>query len=186
MKVAISALGASLDSEVDPRFGRCQWFIIVDTETLQFETVENSSSAATGGAGIAAAQMIAGKGVKAVLTGNCGPNAYQVLSSSGIQVITGVSGKVKDVIEAYRKGEYRASPRPNVPGHFGTRGLGDMGQRIAQGRQSGAGPANGSTPGTAGVQQELAALKAQSQLLARQLEDIEARIRKLEEGNQGK
>ncbi len=122
MKIAVSATGTTLDSEVDPRFGRCQYFIIVDAETLQFEAVENTSTVASGGAGIAAAQMIAGKGVKAVLTGNCGPNAYQVLSSTGIEVITGVSGKVKDAIEAYRQGKYRASPQPNVPGHFGTAG----------------------------------------------------------------
>lgn len=185
MKIVISALGDSLDSEVDPRFGRCQWFIIVDTETLQFEAVENSSSAASGGAGIAAAQMIAAKGVKAVLTGNCGPNAYKVLSSSGIQVITGVSGKVKDAIDAYRKGEYRASPRPNVSGHFGTRGVAGMGQRLTQGWQSEARPASGPASGPAGLQQELAALKSQSQLLAQQLADIEARIKKLEKGSQG-
>ena len=97
MRIAISATGTTLDAEVDPRFGRCQYFIMADPETMEFEALENSSAMASGGAGISAAQMIAGKGLEAVLTGNCGPNAYQVLSAASIQVITGVSGKVHRV-----------------------------------------------------------------------------------------
>jgi len=86
MRIAITAAGPTLDAEVDPRFGRCPYFIIVDPETMEFEAVDNSSAMAAGGAGISAAQAIAGKGVQAVLTGNCGPNAYGVLSSADIQV----------------------------------------------------------------------------------------------------
>ena len=104
MRIAISAAGPTLDADVDPRFGRCQYFIIADPETMEFEALENSSAMASGGAGISAAQMIVGKGVDAVLTGNCGPNAYQVLSAAGLQVITGVSGKVKDAIQGYKSG----------------------------------------------------------------------------------
>jgi predicted Fe-Mo cluster-binding NifX family protein len=139
MKIAISATGPSLDAEVDPRFGRCQYFIIVDPDTMQFEAVENSSAMATGGAGISAAQMIAGKGVEAVLTGNCGPNAYQVLSPAGIKVITGVSGKVQDAIQSYKSGQLKAGSQPNVPGYFGLgRGPG-MGRGRGRGRGMGKG-----------------------------------------------
>ena len=119
MKIAVSATGAGLDAQVDPRFGRCQYFVIVDPETMQFETVENSGTTASGGAGIATAQMIAGKGVEAVLTGNCGPNAYQVLSAAGIKVITGVTGKVQEAVNGYKTGEFQASSQPNVAPHFG-------------------------------------------------------------------
>jgi predicted Fe-Mo cluster-binding NifX family protein len=119
MKIAISANGSTLDAEVDPRFGRCQYFIIADPETMEFEAIDNASAMAAGGAGISAGQAIADKGVEAVLTGNCGPNAYQVLSSAGIQVINGVSGKVKDAIEGYRTGKFKTSSQPNVPDHFG-------------------------------------------------------------------
>jgi predicted Fe-Mo cluster-binding NifX family protein len=122
MKVAISSTGPTLEADVDPRFGRCQYFIVADTETMEFEALDNASAMSSGGAGISAAQMIAGKGVGAVLTGNCGPNAYQVLSPAGIKVITGVSGKVKDVIEGYRAGRFKESSQPNVPGHFGMGG----------------------------------------------------------------
>ena len=133
MRIAISATGTTLDAEVDPRFGRCQYFIIADPETIEFEAVDNSSAMAAGGAGISAAQMIACKGVEAVLTGNCGPNAYQVLSSAGIQVITGVSGRVKDAIQSYKSGKLQESSQPNVAGHFGQgRGAG-MGKGMRRG-----------------------------------------------------
>ena len=122
MKIAISAIGPDLDAEVDPRFGRCQYFVIVDPDTMQFESVENSSAMASGGAGIAAAQTVVNKGVEAVLTGNCGPNAYQVLSPAGIEVITGVSGKVRDAVQSYKSGNLKGSTQPNVPGHFGRGG----------------------------------------------------------------
>ena len=119
MKIAISAVGPALDAEVDPRFGRCQYFIIADTETMDFEAINNDSAMSSGGAGISAAQMIAGKGVEVVLTGNCGPNAYQVLSPAGIKVITGVSGKVTDAIKEYKLGTYSTAQQANVPDHFG-------------------------------------------------------------------
>ncbi|MDD5701488.1 MAG: NifB/NifX family molybdenum-iron cluster-binding protein [Dehalococcoidales bacterium] len=118
MKIAISSAGTTLEAMVDPRFGRCPYFVYVDPETLQFEASENSN-AASGGAGIAAAQSIAARGVEAVLTGNCGPNAYQVLSAAGIKVVTGVSGKIKDIIQDYKIGKYQAGSQPNVSGHFG-------------------------------------------------------------------
>jgi len=88
MKIAISAAGPSLDAAVDARFGRCQYFVIVDPQTMELEALENSNVAAAGGAGISTAQMIANKGAEVVLTGNCGPNAYQTLSAAGVQVIT--------------------------------------------------------------------------------------------------
>ena len=118
MKIAISAAGPTLDAEVDPRFGRCRYFIIADPDTLQFEVMDNASAMSSGGAGISAAQSIAGKSVEAVLTGNCGPNAYQVLSPAGIKVFTGVSGKVKDVIAKYKLSvAIRVAQQANVPGH---------------------------------------------------------------------
>ena len=135
MKIAVSAIAPGLDAEVDPRFGRCQYFIIVDPETMQFEAIENSSAMASGGAGISAAQMITGKGVEAVLTGNCGPNAYQVLSAAGIKGITGVAGKVEDAIGGYKSGKYQPSSQPNVAPNFGA-GLGRGGGR-GMGRRMG-------------------------------------------------
>jgi predicted Fe-Mo cluster-binding NifX family protein len=119
MRIAITANGTALDAKIDPRFGRCQYFIIVDPETMQFEALENSSAMAGGGAGVSTAQMITGKGVEVVLTGNCGPNAYQVLAAAGIKVITGVAGTVQDAVKEYKSGKLRATYQPNVTTHFG-------------------------------------------------------------------
>jgi predicted Fe-Mo cluster-binding NifX family protein len=131
MKIAITAIAASLDADIDPRFGRCQYFVIADPDTMEFEALENSGAMAGGGAGIATAQTIAGKGIGAVLTGNCGPNAYEVLEAAGITVVTGVSGKVRQAIEDYKLGKLKASSHPNVPGHFG------MGRGVGRGRGMG-------------------------------------------------
>jgi len=119
MKIAVSAAGQSLDAQVDPRFGRCQNFVIVDTDTMEFEALANDSAAAAGGAGIATAQMIAGKGVEVVLTGNCGPNAFGVLNSAGIKVFTGAAGTVQEAIESYKAGKLQTSARSNVSAHSG-------------------------------------------------------------------
>lgn len=119
MRIAISATGPALDDQVDPRFGRCRYFIIADTETGDFEALENTSAEAAGGAGISAAQMIVSKGVEVILTGNCGPNAHQVLAAAGIKVATGVSGIIKDTIAEYKLGTYSPVQQANVPDHFG-------------------------------------------------------------------
>jgi predicted Fe-Mo cluster-binding NifX family protein len=120
MTVAVSAGGPTLDSAVDPRFGRCGYFIIADPQTMQYEAMENSSAMASGGAGISAAQMVAGKKVEAVLTGNCGPNAYEVLHAAGIKVMTGVSGTVRDAVQSYNTGAFSPASQASVPGHYGT------------------------------------------------------------------
>lgn len=119
MKIAVTASGTNLDSEIDPRFGRCQHLILVDTETMQFESLDNSGAMSPGGAGIATGQLVASKGAEAVLTGSCGPNAHQVLSAAGIQIITGVSGTIRDAIERYKSGSLKPSSQPNVPAHYG-------------------------------------------------------------------
>jgi predicted Fe-Mo cluster-binding NifX family protein len=192
MRIAVSATGPTLDVEVDPRFGRCPYFIIAEPETMEFEVLDNSSAVAAGGAGISASQAIAGKGVQVVLTGNCGPNAYQVLSSAGIRVITGVSGSVKDAIEGYRSGKFQTSAAANVPDHFGMGASPSMGGGFGTGRGMGRGigmgrgmgirmtPPVSPAPQPQSPQQELEVLKAQSQVLAQQLTEIQRRIEELE------
>ncbi|MFC2036096.1 NifB/NifX family molybdenum-iron cluster-binding protein [Chloroflexota bacterium] len=119
MRIAISATGPDLDAEVDPRFGRCRYFVVMDLETAEFEALDNSSAMGSGGVGISAAQMITGKGVEAVITGNCGPNAHQALSAAEIKVITGVRGNIRDAIEDYKSGKFQVSSQPNVSTHSG-------------------------------------------------------------------
>ena len=126
MKIAISSSGKDLESLIDPRFGRCPYFIIVDTDTLSYELLTNPTVGALHGAGIQAAQLIASKGVDAILTGNIGPNAFNALSELGIDVYTQASGKIKDAIEKFKRGEFSLNAAPTVRGNFGQgrRGMG--------------------------------------------------------------
>jgi len=188
MKVAISATAPSLDAEVDPRFGRCPYFIIIDPETMEFEDLENSNAMAAGGAGISTAQMIAGKGVQVVLTGNCGPRAYQTFSAAGVQVITGVVGRIRDAVEAYKAGKLQASAEPSVDAHFGMgggmgmgRGMG-RGMGVGMGMTSGMPPVAGPAPQTMSREQEIEVLKNQVEMLLQQLRETQRRIGELEEG----
>jgi len=119
MKIAVSSTGPGLDAEVDPHFGRCRHFIIADPETLEFEALENANINTSSGAGIASAHMLANRAVKAVLTGICGPNAYHVLAAAGVQVINGVSGRVRDAIEGYGAGLLPASAEQTKDPYFG-------------------------------------------------------------------
>jgi len=137
MKIAISAAGPSLDSPVDPRFGRCPYLLIVDTESMEFEALENPAVTAPGGAGIQAAELVGKLGVEAVITGNCGPNAYQVLSAAGIDVFVGAFGSVRQAIESYRRGELRATPGPTTEPYSG------MGPGAGPGIGPGMGPGMG-------------------------------------------
>ncbi|MBW1718854.1 MAG: NifB/NifX family molybdenum-iron cluster-binding protein [Deltaproteobacteria bacterium] len=106
MKIAISATGKDLDSSIDPRFGRASYFVIVDTESGNIVNVIDNLAAqgAAQGAGINAGTLVAGSGAQAVLTGQVGPKAFEVLQASGIRIISNVSGKVGEAIEQYRKG----------------------------------------------------------------------------------
>ncbi len=187
MKVAISAEAPNLDAQVDPRFGRCSYFVIVDPETMSFEAIENSSSGAAGGAGIATGQLIASKGVEVVLTGNCGPNAYQTLTAAGIKIITGATGRVRDALEQYRTGQSEGISQPNVGLHAGT-GSG-MGRGMGGGRGMGMGGGRGigivppppaDPPQMVSREQEVAMLKEQARVLSQQLEEIQRHIGKLE------
>ncbi len=191
MKIAVSATAPDLDAEVDPRFGRCQYFIIIDPQSMQFEAVDNSNAMAAGGAGISTAQMVASKGAEVVLTGNCGPNAYQTLSAAGLQVITGVAGRIRDAIEAYNTGRLQPSTQPNVGSHSGM-GMGSgMGTGRGMGRGMGMGMGRGMGPGmmpqavpqAMSPEQEIEALKSQAQTLGQQLNEIQRRLEEMGKGS---
>jgi predicted DNA-binding protein (UPF0251 family)/predicted Fe-Mo cluster-binding NifX family protein len=137
IKIGISAAAPDMKADIDPRFGRCRYFIIVNPETMAFETLENSGAADAGGAGIATAKSLAGKDIEAIITGNCGPNAFNALTAVGIKVITGVSGTVEDAVKNYMAGELKTSFKPNVAGHFGTSRKGKGNGRGRSARQHG-------------------------------------------------
>jgi predicted Fe-Mo cluster-binding NifX family protein len=119
MKICVSATAENLEAQLDPRFGRCLYLIVVDSGTMQFVAIPNMAAGATGGAGIQAAQTIADKGVKVVITGNVGPNAFRALSAAGIEIVTGASGTVREVVEKFKKGELGKTDAPTVGEHSG-------------------------------------------------------------------
>ena len=126
MKIAVTAKGKTLDDQVDPRFGRCQYFLVVDTDTLNTEPIENPNVALGGGAGIQSAQLMAEHDVKVVLTGNCGPNAHQTLSAADIEVVVGVSGTVREAVKQFTSGALSSTQKPNVASHFGMAAAADV------------------------------------------------------------
>ena len=134
MKICITASGEGLDSEVDSRLGRCSYFVIYDTETKLMESISNVSAAASGGAGIKAAETIANAGVNVLLTGSVGPNAFSIFSEVGIDVQVGVKGTVREAIRQYEAGELESISSPNSVPHSGMKKGSGMGRGKGRGR----------------------------------------------------
>lgn len=111
MKIAVSALGGSMSAQVSENFGRCAYFLVVDSETMKFEPFSNPGAGATGGAGPEAVRLIASKGATVVLTGRVGPNAQRALDASGIQVATGFTTEttVREAVDTYLKKNRQSS-----------------------------------------------------------------------------
>lgn len=119
MKIAVTSTGTDLDAEVDPRFGRARYIIVVDSDTLDFEVLDNSENVnALKGAGIQAASMLSEKGAEVLLTGFCGPNAFKTLSAANIGVANDASGTVREAVKAYIDGKLPLADKANVDGHW--------------------------------------------------------------------
>jgi len=130
-KICITSTGSMLESTVDPRFGRCAYFIIVDPETLVFEAVSNNAARASGGAGVRAAQTVAGYDIEAVLTGSVGPNAFPALEDAGIKILVGTSGTVRNAIDSYSSDSLQPLVTPG-PSNVG-KGQGGPGRGLGMG-----------------------------------------------------
>jgi len=193
MKVAVSSTGKNLESAVDPRFGRCSWFLIVETGDMTSEALSNESVALGGGAGIQSAQFIVSKGATAVLTGNCGPNAMSALSAAGVNVILGQTGTVREAVERFKKGELPSASKANVDAHYGMGAGGGMGRGMGMGGGMGRGMGRGKQTADAGLSsptttspsskaEEIRLLKDEAQDLSRKMKEIEERIGNLERG----
>jgi predicted Fe-Mo cluster-binding NifX family protein len=153
MKVAITAEQPQMDSVVDNRFGRCRFFIFADTESQEWEAVENRDAAMSSGAGIAAAEMVVRKGAKAVITGLVGPKATQVLNAAGVPIVSFSDGTVRQALEDFQAGRAQpgqqkvADPSTMGWGRGQGRGLGRGGCGRGMGRGMGAGLGRGLGPG---------------------------------------
>lgn len=119
MKIAVTSTGNELISQMDPRFGRAKYFVIVDPQTLEYEVKENKQNLnLPQGAGIQAAKIVADHKADVLISGNCGPKAFRVLSAAGIKVVTGAKGRVIDAVMQYNSGELKPVAEANVEGHW--------------------------------------------------------------------
>jgi predicted Fe-Mo cluster-binding NifX family protein len=193
MKLAVSSNGENLDAQLDPRFGRCAFFLVVNPDDMSFEAFNNESAAQGGGAGIQAAQFLASQGVAAVITGNCGPNAVQTLSAAGVDLLAGQAGTVKEVVQRYKKGNLRPTSEATVDNHFGMGGRGGFGTGGGMGRGMGGGRGQGRAMGMSGAgapdrmgtslqskDQEMENLKQQAGRLNQKMKEVISRINRLE------
>lgn len=119
MKVAVTAKGTNLTDPVDPRFGRASYILVVDTDTMACEAIDNSVNVqAFKGAGIQAATTIADRGAEVLLTGYCGPNAFRTVQAAGIKVVSDVTGTVAEAVQKFLSGPVVYSEGANTDGHW--------------------------------------------------------------------
>lgn len=193
MKVAVSSTGENLNAQLDPRFGRCAFFLVVNPDDMSFEAFNNESAAQGGGAGIQAAQFLASLKVEVVITGNCGPNALQTLAAAGVELFAGQAGPVEEVVERFKKGDLSATSEATVDSHFGMGGGAGFGRGGGMGRGMGGGRGQGRGMGTpdataskrmgSGIQskgQELEDLKRQAGRLNQKMKEVISRIHNIE------
>jgi predicted Fe-Mo cluster-binding NifX family protein len=194
MKIVVTANGTDLDAPASPVFGRCSTYIFVDTETMEFEAVPNPAMSAPGGAGIQAAQFVVQQGAQAVLTGNVGPNAYNVFQAAGVPIYLLTGGTVREAVEAYKAGRLPSAADATAQAHAGM-GMGwGMGRGMGRGMGMGRGAYGPGAWGTAAPptpqpappasrEEEIAALKQTASDLRQQLAQIMERLDKLEKGS---
>ena len=119
MKVAVTSQGPELSSQVDPRFGRARYFVVVDTDSGEFTAHDNTKNVdAVQGAGIQAGRTVVELGVAAVITGHVGPKAFGALQAGGIKVYPNASGTVKEAVEAFKAGQLQPAEQADVEGHW--------------------------------------------------------------------
>jgi len=119
MRVAVTAREANVESQVDQRFGRARYLIVIDTETGDTEVHDNEVNLnAVQGAGIQTAQNAARLNVEAVLTGHLGPNAFRTLSAAAITAYTGLQGTVGQAIEEFKAGRLNPVDSADVEEHW--------------------------------------------------------------------
>ena len=191
MKVAVSSLGTDLDAAVDLRFGRTQYFVLVESDDMTYETIQNPHMSASGGAGIQAAQMMSNHGVQTVISGILGPNAFQTLRAMGIPIYQVTGGEVRTAVEAFKANQLNKITQPG-PAHagMGGRGMGrsgtGMGRRsIKMGDGQGFQPSpksfNQAAPSNNSQTDEIDQLKQEATQLNSQLDNISERIKQLEQ-----
>lgn len=178
MKIVVSAEGGTLDAPTSPVFGRCAFFVVVDNESMEAQALPNPAASQSGGAGIQAAQLVASQGAGAVLTGNLGPNAFDVLRAAGVLAYHVPGGNVRQAVRAFQAGALQPLGGPSVQAHAGMGGRGQgMGRGIPAGSGVGAAPP---TSSQASQRADLAELKQSLEHLRQQMANVVDKIDALE------
>jgi predicted Fe-Mo cluster-binding NifX family protein len=179
MKVVVSSLGENLDAPASPVFGRCSTYVLVDTETMEFEALPNPAMNQGGGAGIQAAQYVVNQGAQAVLSGNLGPNAFDVLQAAGVPGYLISEGTIRQAVDAYKAGQLLPMGGANVAAHAGMGGGGrGMGRGMGRRMQSTAPVQPAPRPA---LESEMTELRETLKSLRQQLAETMERIEELEE-----
>jgi predicted Fe-Mo cluster-binding NifX family protein len=119
MKIAVTSTGKDLSSDIDTRFGRAAYFIMVNPDTMDWDVLENKQHLnLPQGAGIQAGKTIVESKANILITGNCGPKAFKVLHSAGIRIAMGAKGRVIDAVLQYKNGELEYAKEANAEGHW--------------------------------------------------------------------
>jgi predicted Fe-Mo cluster-binding NifX family protein len=162
MRIVVSANGADLEAAASSTFGRCPMYVFVDTETIEFEAVENPATNVAGGAGIQAAQFIVEQGAQAVISGMVGPNASDVLQAASVPVYSFEGGTVRQAVEAFKAGRLSATGSASAGAHAGAGSV--------------------SSDPVSAREEEVAALRLKAAELREQLADVVDRLDRLEKG----
>jgi len=117
LKICLTAITNNLESQLDSRFGRSNYFIIMDPEKIQYEAIKNNIAKVSERAGVLAAQIMVDKGIRFVITGNIGTRAMQALKTAGIEICIERNNTVKDAIAKFRRGEIKKTDTPSVCGY---------------------------------------------------------------------
>lgn len=116
MKIIITASSNKLDQAFNPRFGRADYFILIDSETRAWEAFPNPAATSGGGAGPQAVQFISAKGAEIVISGRYGPNAFSALEAAGIQAYIASDGTVNHVLQQFLDGQLEQAGGASGPG----------------------------------------------------------------------
>jgi predicted Fe-Mo cluster-binding NifX family protein len=185
MRIIVSSQGEGLDALASPVFGRCPTFLLIDTETMEYEAVSNPAMSQGGGAGIQAAQFVVNQGVEAVLSGNLGPNAFDVLQAAGVPGYLISEGTVRQAVEAFKAGQLQPMGGANVAAHAGMPGRAAHAGMSGRGRSTGGRSSQPTVPPPvqqtqSGNEAELADLRDTLKNLRQQLAETMQRIEELE------
>jgi predicted Fe-Mo cluster-binding NifX family protein len=176
MRIVISSQGENLEAQASTVFGRCPTYVFVDSDTMAFEALPNPAMSQGGGAGIQAAQFVVNQGAQAVLTGNLGPNAFDVLQAAGVPGYLIPEGTVREAVEGFRAGRLQPMAGASVAAHAGMRG---GGRRMGMGRRGPQAVSPQPVP-EVGQETELAELRDTLKDLRQRLAETMERIEELE------